>query len=46
MKRFIEGQSREQATLFPESLEDWIDEDNSVRVGDGHGNVHHRSTHG
>ena len=34
MKRFIEGVDREQGTLFPERLEDWIDEDNPVRVID------------
>jgi transposase len=34
MKRFIEGVAREQATLFPESLEDWIGGDNPVRVID------------
>jgi len=34
MKRFVEGADREQSTLFPESLEDWIDEDNPVRVID------------
>jgi len=34
MKRFIEGVSRSQSTLFPECLEDWIDEDNPVRVID------------
>lgn len=34
MKRFIEGVAREQATLFPECLEDWIDGDNPVRVID------------
>ncbi len=28
MKRFIEGIAREQATLFPERLQDWIDGDN------------------
>jgi hypothetical protein len=27
MKRFIEGTDRGQSTLFPEYLEDWIDED-------------------
>jgi hypothetical protein len=32
MKRFIEGQDRSQSTLFPESLEDYIAEDNPVRV--------------
>src|SRR5271167_2648300 len=34
MKRFIEGTDRWQSTLFPESLEDWIEEDNPVRVID------------
>ncbi len=34
MKRFIEGVDRAQSTLFPECLEDWIDEDNPVRVID------------
>ena len=34
MKRFVEGVDRGQATLFPESLEDWIVEDNPVRVID------------
>src|ERR1700738_3307064 len=34
MKRFIEGTDRGQSTLFPECLEDWIDEDNPVRVID------------
>jgi transposase len=34
MKRFIEGASRDQVTLFPECLEDWVDEDNPVRVID------------
>jgi|TARA_B100001971_G_C18211006_1_gene550672 transposase len=34
MKRFIEGTGRGQGTLFPESLEDWIGEDNPVRVID------------
>src|SRR5713101_4375179 len=34
MKRFIEGTDRGQRTLFPEYLEDWIDENNSVRVID------------
>ena len=32
MRRFIEGTDRDQATLFPECLEDWICEDNPVRV--------------
>ena len=34
MKRFVEGVSREQSTLFPETLEDFIDKDNPVRVVD------------
>src|SRR5271166_958526 len=34
MKRFVEGIDRGQATLFPECLEDWIDEENPVRVID------------
>jgi transposase len=34
MKRFIEGEDRGQSTLFPERLEDWIIEDNPVRVID------------
>src|SRR6476620_6419897 len=34
MRRFVEGTDRGQSTLFPECLEDWIDEDNSVRVID------------
>jgi transposase len=32
MKRFIEGVDRGQSTLFPACLEDWVDEDNPVRV--------------
>jgi transposase len=34
MKRFVEGTDRSQATLFPEYLEDWVHEDNPVRVID------------
>jgi transposase len=34
MKRFVEGTDRRQATLFPECLADWIDENNPVRVID------------
>src|SRR5437879_12447043 len=34
MKRFVEGTDRSQATLFPECLEDWVHEDNPVRVID------------
>src|SRR5438309_2337600 len=32
MKRYIEGQTRSQSTLFPESLDDYIGDDNPVRV--------------
>jgi len=32
MGRFVEGTDRGQTTLFPECLEDWICEDNPVRV--------------
>ena len=34
MNRFIAGTDRDQATLFPDRLEDWIGEDNAVRVID------------
>lgn len=34
MKRFIEGDSRHQSTLFPEVLDDYIDENNPVKVID------------
>ncbi len=34
MKRFVEGTDRGQSSLFPECLDDWIDEDNPVRVID------------
>ena len=34
MKRFIEGNSRSQSTMFPEYLEDYVAEDNPVRVID------------
>ena len=34
MKRFIEGENRFQSTLFPDSLEDYIAEDNAIRVVD------------
>lgn len=34
MSGYIEGVDREQSTLFPERLEDWIDENNPVRAVD------------
>ncbi|EPC03351.1 transposase [Litchfieldella anticariensis FP35 = DSM 16096] len=32
MKRFVSGESRSQATLFPEFLDDFVTEDNPVRA--------------
>ena len=32
MKRFVEGLDRGQSTLFPEMLDDLVEEDNAVRV--------------
>ena len=34
MKRFIEGVDRGQTTLFPDRLEDWVDDDNPVQAID------------
>ena len=34
MSGFIQSQSRKQTTLLPECLDDFIDEDNPVRVVD------------
>jgi transposase len=34
MSRFIEGEERSQSVLFPESLDEWITDDNPVRVVD------------
>ena len=34
MRRFVEGVDRGQSTLFPECLEDWVGEENPVRVID------------
>jgi transposase len=34
MKRYVEGENRSQSILFPESLDDYIAEDNPVRVID------------
>ena len=34
MTGFIEGEARNQATLFPERLDDYISEENAVRVID------------
>jgi hypothetical protein len=32
MKRFVEGVGRAQSTLLPASLDDYVSEDNPVRV--------------
>ncbi len=32
MKRFVEGEDRTQSALFPESLDDYVAEDNPVRA--------------
>ncbi len=34
MKRFVSGESRDQSTLFPETIDDYIGEDNPVRAVD------------
>jgi len=34
MKRYVEGADRSQSILFPEHLDDYVDEDNIVRVVD------------
>ena len=34
MTRYVEGEDRSQATLFPESLDEYIGADNPVRVVD------------
>jgi hypothetical protein len=34
MRRFVEGVDRGYTILFPESLDDWLDENNPVRVID------------
>ena len=34
MKRFIEGEDRRQAVLLPEYLDDYVPEENPVRVID------------
>src|SRR5258705_13917884 len=34
MQGFVQGADRQQATLLPECLEDWVDESNPVRAVD------------
>ena len=34
MKGFVQGTDRQQTTLLPECLDDWVDESNAVRAVD------------
>ena len=34
MKGFVQGADRQQTTLLPECLDDWVDESNPVRAVD------------
>jgi transposase len=34
MQGFVQGADRQQTTLLPECLDDWIDEGNSIRAVD------------
>ena len=34
MKRYVEGENRSQSTLVPESLDEYIADDNPIRVVD------------
>ncbi|MET3106468.1 transposase [Oxalobacteraceae bacterium GrIS 1.18] len=34
MKRFIQGENRKQSTLLPEMLDDYVTQENPVRVVD------------
>jgi hypothetical protein len=34
MQGFVQGANRRQTTLFPECLDDWVDESNSIRAID------------
>jgi transposase len=34
MKGFVQGTDRQQTTLLPECLDDWVDESNPVRAVD------------
>jgi hypothetical protein len=45
MSGFIEGEDRNQATLFPERLDDYVAEDSSVRVIDVFCNRTRRHSH-
>ena len=46
MKRFIEGEDRQQVALLPECLDDYIGEDNPVRVVDAFVEELDLSSHG
>src|ERR1700710_94528 len=35
MQGFVQGSDRQQTTLLPECLDDWVDEGNSIRAVDG-----------
>ena len=39
MSRFIQGDDRNQATLFPESLDDYVAEDSAVRRPEANGSL-------
>lgn len=32
MSRFVEGADRQRSTLFPDRLDNWVDENNPIRV--------------
>jgi hypothetical protein len=34
MRGFVQGADRQQTKLFPECLDDWVDESNSIRAVD------------
>ena len=34
MQGFVQGADRQQTTLLPECLDDWVDEGNSIRAVD------------
>jgi transposase len=34
MQGFVQGADRQQTTLLPECLDDWVDESNSIRAVD------------
>ena len=36
MQGFVQGADRQQTTLLPECLDDWVDEGNSIRAVDAY----------